>query len=1130
MSLQFILGNSGSGKSEYIYKKITQEAAKNITKNYLVIVPEQFTMQTQKKLVELSANKAIMNIDVLSFQRLAYRVFDELGIKNIQVLEETGKNLVLRKVAQEIEDKLTVLRPNINRIGYIGEIKSLLSELVQYNITPEQLKAYINSGKLSSVLSSKLSDVLVMYEGFDEFMKDRYITAEETLNILRGVAEESNILRDAVIVFDEFTGFTPIQNQLLCELFRISEQVYVTLTIDSREKESFYSCLGMHELFYMPKKTIDTLMKMAATLHVDIEEPVVLEGKKEYRFKNSEEMFFLEQNLFRKAGKKFHNEVNDISVTNCKNPREELVHVARMINDYVQNKNVRYREIAIVTGDVQTYSNYVENIFEQYNIPYFIDTTKDILFHPFIEFVRAILEIIEKDFSYEAVFRFLRCGFCDISEDDIDILENYVLATGIRGKKSWSKRWLRTTKNKNEYDLEKMEALRKLVYEILLPVIEVFENKTVTVRDEIIALYELFVALDVENKLEIKEDEYLQKGDQVKSKEYGQIYEIVMSLFEKYVSILGDEKLSIREFSEILDAGFDAATVAAIPPGYDTVTVGDIERTRLNEVKVLFFVGVNDGIVPKSITKGGIISQYEREILREMDIELAPGARELTFIQRYYLYLNMTKPSHKLHISYARLDASGKTILPSYLIGVIKRLFVDIREQSILDINEELDVSSKKAAKAYLLNKEPDEMWYGIANYFYKTDRNEIDRLLGAKYARFENNPISENVARAIYGNHIEESVTRLEQYARCAYAYFLKYGLSLREREVKEFTSVDIGNIYHEALKRYSVRLEKSEYDWFTVKGELRDEMAELAIEEAFEPYVVAEDSLTNEAKHMMERMKGIFSETVWALTTQVRRGRFVPKEFEISFDDISDVSDLHFDFGDNRTIDLGGRIDRVDTCTDEGKMYVKVVDYKSGGTQFDLVKLYEGTQLQLVVYLNAAIESQKVKHPEVDVIPAGLLYYHIDDPTIEVTTELTEKEIDEIILKKLKPNGVVSSEERIFRAMDEDFESESLVIPVQINKNGSLSARSSVLSQEEFYVVREYASTKIEELGESIFEGRIAVNTDNCKYCSFESVCGVKSKLPGVDNEIREKVEKSEVIDKMIEANAAQKGRKKE
>lgn len=296
MSLQFITGNSGNGKTKYLFNRIVKEAKANPRDNYLVIVPEQFTMQTQRQLVDLSENKAIMNIDVLSFKRLAYRVFDELGITNLTVLEETGKNLVLRKLAAQEADKLGVIGRNLNRIGYISEVKSLLSELVQYNISPEELGRYIASGRLSDTLSDKLKDVLVLYEAFEKFMQDKYITAEEILNVLCNVAEESAILRNSVIAFDEFTGFTPIQNQLIKKLFVISKKIYVTLTIDCRE--DIFKSRGMQELFDMPKRTVKSLTEMAAFYGIEVEEPIILD--KNYRLAENEELSFMEQQLFRK--------------------------------------------------------------------------------------------------------------------------------------------------------------------------------------------------------------------------------------------------------------------------------------------------------------------------------------------------------------------------------------------------------------------------------------------------------------------------------------------------------------------------------------------------------------------------------------------------------------------------------------------------------------------------------------------------------------------------------------------------------------------------------------------------------------------------------------------------------------
>ena len=583
MSLQFVLGSSGSGKTEYIYRQIVEQAGKHPKQNFLVIVPEQFTMSTQQKLVELAPNHAIMNIDVLSFKRLAYRVFDEMGRNDIRVLEETGKNLVLKKVARREEEHLTVLRPNMNRMGYIGEVKSLISELVQYNVSPDRLEDVARRDELSQVLRAKLKDIVTMYRAFTDFMEGSYITAEETLNILSELARNSAILRDSVLVFDEFTGFTPIQNDLMRQLLQVAERVIVTLTMDA--KEDFYLCRGEEELFYLSKKTIQTLMQMAERLHVEVLEPIVLKDSADKRFVKAPDLAFLEQNLFRVSVAQSEKEVEQIHLAATRTPREELTLVAREINRLIR-QGYRYREMAVVTGSMEAYQNYMEPIFTKYEIPYFMDATKEVLFHPFTEFIRAGLEVINSDFSYESVMRFLRCGFSGMEEDEIDQLDNYLLATGIRGKKAWSKRFLKLPGRAQLYDLDKLDAMRMSVWESLLPLSNVFADTGATVHDGIVAYYEVLVGMDIEHQLWAREKQYLEQNEQTKAKEYGQIYKIVLQLFEKYNELLGEEPLAIDDFTEVLDAGLSAASVAVIPPGYDSVTFGDIERTRLNHIKI----------------------------------------------------------------------------------------------------------------------------------------------------------------------------------------------------------------------------------------------------------------------------------------------------------------------------------------------------------------------------------------------------------------------------------------------------------------------------------------------------------------------------------------------------------------
>ena len=544
MALQFVLGSAGSGKSGYVFRKTVKEAQKNLKKNYYVVVPEQFTMQTQRELVRLQEKNSIMNIDVVSFQRLAYRIFDELGKTNMAVLEETGKNLVLRKVAEERMDDLCVMQGNMKKMGYISEVKSLISELTQYNIDPDTLETFIEEQNMPPAFSYKLQDILIMYRGFRSAISGMYITAEEVLEAFCDMAEESKLLQDAVLVFDGFTGFTPIQNNVLYRLMGIVSDIYVTVTIDPAE--DIYSYHDMQELFAMSKKTVASLMKMAEEKHFEVTEPVVLKNPKADRFREAPVLRFLEQNLFRTRHhsyeKKDEKEIKEgIEILSLPNPRRELQYAAEEIARLVHTGAYRYRDFAIISGAIEEYGSYVPQIMEEFGIPFFLDTTKNILLHPFLEFVRSLLQVIEDNFSQEAMFRYLRCGLSQISEDEIDLLENYVLAAGIRGKKKWEARFIYTTHEVTEEDLEALNELRIRVMEPFSELTAVFRKKGATVRECTTALYQFIVSLQIEQQLKYWENQYKEAKDLAKAKEYAQIYRIVMDILDKMATLLGDE-------------------------------------------------------------------------------------------------------------------------------------------------------------------------------------------------------------------------------------------------------------------------------------------------------------------------------------------------------------------------------------------------------------------------------------------------------------------------------------------------------------------------------------------------------------------------------------------------------------
>lgn len=1129
MSLQFIFGNSGSGKSTWLYQQVLKEAACNPEKNYLIIVPEQFTMQTQRELVRLQKAHAIMNVDVLSFARLAYRVFDELGKENLMVLEETGKNLVLRKVAEKERDKLKILGGNIHKMGYVGEVKSFLSELAQYNITPEALQEFLLCHELSESLRRKLEDILVLYQGFREFLEGRFITAEEILGLLGEILDESAMIRDSVIVFDEFTGFTPVQNKLLERLLRVSGQVRVALTMDVRE--DFFHSQGVQELFSMSKKTVASLLKMADRLHVEIKEPVMIPAGK--RYEHTPQLHFMEQNLFRPSSGSYQGEVDSIEMFVHKNPKSELKYVAAQIATLVREKNYRYKDIAVVTGDVNLYANYVAEIFEKYQIPYFVDQTKTILFHPLVEFLRAALEIVEMNFSYESVFRFLRCDLCGYKMAQVDMLENYVLAKGIRGRKKWQAEWKPVSDTESD-EMQELNQLREKLMVRLEPFYQVLSKKEVQVEEATVALYQLLCEYEVEQQLKKKEETYSAAGDFAKAKEYAQVYRIVMELFDKVVALLGKERISIREYSDILDAGFDAAKVAVIPPGNDKVTIGDIERTRLNHIKVLFFVGVNDGIIPKAEGAGGIITQFEREMLSEFQMELAPGARERVFIQKFYLYLNMTKPSDKLYITFSKVNAEGKALRRSYLTGVLLKLFpaLTIKEEPE-GMSEEWILTPLSGMEYFLQGlqeKEPSAFWSALANWYQSNPlfKERVEKLLEASEASYHEEPISKAVTKALYGNVLENSVTRLERFAACAFAHYLQYGLNLKEREVLQFASVDMGNIYHKALECFAKEVKATGLRWASLDENQTEHFIEAAMEETIQSYkdMLALEDAKNQ--YLLQRMKRTLHCAVWAMVRQVKCGQFEPSAFEVAFSGVSELDAIRFELSDEEKMRLKGRIDRIDTYETEDKVYVRIIDYKSGNTTFSLLNLYHGLQLQLVVYMNAALEVIEKKHKGKQVEPAGIFYYQVKHPMIDAEGGESEESLRDAVFEELKLNGLVNKEREVYRAMDTDFLGNSKVIPVGEKTDGSLKAASKVVSGAEFAAIGAFVNNKIAEAGEKIFAGDVAVNPyqiqkqTGCDYCPYHAVCGFDTRLSGYHFRKLEAFDDSTaILEKMKEKN---------
>ncbi|MBR1476473.1 MAG: PD-(D/E)XK nuclease family protein [Lachnospiraceae bacterium] len=1102
MSLRFYLAPSGYGKSTGIFREVLSEAGTDPHSEYLVIVPDQFTMQTQKALSKLSDTGGILNIDVLSFSRLSHRIFEEVGKRDIPILDDTGKNLILQRVASSIKDKLVSMGSFVGKQGYISEIKSAISEFKQYGISVEDMDSLIESAEGRGALSLKLKDLKLLYSGFQKYIDNKFLTTEDTLEELCEALVKSDLIRRSVVIFDGFTGFTPIQYRVIKRIMELSREVRVTLALGLSERPNILD--GEQKLFHLSKKTYADLTHIADELHIDIKDDVYYtEG---YRYKSAADIGFLEGNLFRKTGAVYEDIPENIHLIKTVSPRTEISAVCTYIKRLIMEEGYAYRDIAVVLGDMEGYAPYVENYFYRAGIPFYMDRTRHIILNPLTEYIKSALQLYIKNFDYESVFRFLRTGLSGIAPEEIDVLENYCLKTGIRGIGRW----------KREY--------RELFHDRVLSLYgeEPVRGKRYTAREHIERLLNFLEKNGIEKRLHDMAEGFKENQDAIRFMEYSNVYRYIVMLLEQIYELIGDDELTVREFHDILDAGISEIKVGVLPQSVDRVLVGDMERTRLTGIKALFFMGVNDGNIPKNTSAGGIISDMDREYLKEKGLELAPTPREQVFIQRLYLYLNLTKPEKSLYISYSDIGNDGKAIRPSYLVGILKQLFPGLNEEypdtesaiSRIVTKESglmlLSEGLRDYAEGVLSDEKKDELFSVYEAYDDGDDMRE--KLKNSAFITHKDDRLSKAAARALYGIELKSSVSGLETYASCAYKFFLSYGLHLSEREELNFERSDLGNMYHYVLENFEKELSAIGRSWKDFSEDEAESIIEKLLTEQAMRYGDGVLYSSKRYEYSIKNMAKVMLRTVNSIKYQLRKGKYAPRGYEVKFEHASTLADIDVSLSEEEKLILRGKIDRIDSYNEGDNIFVKVVDYKSGDRDIDLSMVYYGLQLQLVVYMDEAMRLVSAENKGKNVIPGAVLYYHMDDPVVDGDEAISEEEINKEILKKLKMKGLVNSDHDIPESLDEDMReagAKSDIIPVAKKSDGTYYAYSKVFNDKEITELINYVNQETKTSATQILKGDVALNPylspdgkkKACDYCEFSKVCGFDRNIPGCD-----------------------------
>ena len=1107
MGIRFVFGRAGSGKSYYCLNQIKKKLTNDKNNKLIMLVPDQYTFQTEKKLLEYIGEKALLRAEVLSFKRMATRVFDKCGGRAINVIEDSGKNMLIYKLLKDKGEELQYFNRISKQQGFVGIVSKSITEFKKYNISEEILKEKELEIE-NKDLKEKVSDLASIYETFNESLHKGYIDSEDILSILAKKLKECALYNDAEIWVDEFTTFTPQQLEVLKVLAKQCKNVNITLCSDGEIQFTE----GETDIFDVIKNTENRILKMMQENNISYKEPVNLNKKNIYRFKDSKELGHIEKYFFNYPFKIYKDDCKDIRLYKANNNYSEVEWVAQDILKLVRDKGYRYKDIAVVCREIDSYDKITSVIFNEYNIPYFLDKKREILSNPLVVLIISALEILVTNWSYESVFKYVKSGLITLETNFIDKLENYILANGIKGYK-WTRDLL--TSQDEELTQEEIEIF-EYMEEIRRPIINLY-NKIkgdVTVRKYCTALYEFLLEINAFETMDKWLDDFNNKGMQDKIKEYTQVPDIVMDMLDQAVEVLGDEVVDLKTFSKILISGFEEKEIGVIPMALDQVNIGDIARVKGRDVKALYIVGANDGVLPSANKDEGILSDEDRIELKSMGIELASDTRSRVFEEQFMVYTALTIPSNYLMITYPMADFEGKSLRPSIIIPRLKKILPRLKEESeifnnnlfndkyhnitapVPTFNELIEALRREYEK-----EEIEPYWVETFKWFEENeefkDRTKII-FNGLNYTNLVEKIPREKIKR-LYSNdngRLMFSVSRIEKYAQCPFGYYVKYGLKAKDRKVYEFTAPDLGSFMHDILDQFTNKIRKENILW----GDLtKDKCAEIVNELVNSKLKNETNSILNSNKkyqYFSERFKKTITKSVTVISEQMRKGEFDIFKSEFDFGDFKDSDPIKLELPSKETVYLKGRVDRIDKVDLNGETYIRIVDYKSGSKSFDLNELYYGIQIQLLVYLDAILKNSE-QILKTQCMPGGILYFKIDNPIIKSKKALTEEEIQVEVLKKLKMDGLLLKNVELVKSMDRDMETYSLIIPAAFKKDGDFTSTSSVVTESQFELLRKYVNDKMIEICEEMLSGEVKIEpcksskVTYCDYCDYSSIC---------------------------------------
>ena len=1165
--LNIYYGGENIEKEKFIFEHIKGRS--------LLLVPDQFSLQAERDAFFYLDKTGLMDLAVVDFSALGHKILKEAGGPVPPLIDKYGRHMLLTRILEESDDALKIYKGVRGKNSFVERVNMLISEMKRSEVSVDMLREVSESLEDSSFLKYKLKDIVTLFSLYEEAIAGKYLDSEDYITFYGDKMLDSSLVAASDVWVYGFDTFTPKNMLVLERILKTARSLNIVMTWEDAAKTppersgkddagdpsqsgddvtgscrhiacgdaGFLAADDREDLFSLTGFVIRNLVEMAEDLNEEVTcQAITGSGRDNLWSKTLREISVSPEAPLQEKDPR-------ITAVCTSNIYAEADRAAAYILQLVREHGYRFGDIVVVCNDTGLRSGVIRRTFVRWEIPVFIDQKRKVIQHPVVGFLLSLLEIIGSGYRDSAVMQLIKSGFLGLAEEEQDALENYVQQFKIRGT-LWKKPFSRMGDNYTAEDLNRFNGLREQV----VSVIETARDrigKYNTAGEKIRGLYG-FLADDfmMEDRIEAMAKAQQEAGFLDGAAETGQSWNVICRIFDQIVETVGEERLSGRALRQIVEAGLAEMEIGIVPVNPDSVLVGTMQRTRVGRVKALLVLGANEGLLPLQKTDEGLLSEREKAVLEEMDLEFSRTEDMVKQEERLAIYRTLSQPEERLYVSCSRIDENGGELRPSAVFRELEN-FLQSRAESddsvaLGDLEDgevtEIAVSPKGAIsyltdafREYLEDGKLDEDWLYAGLWYGSHEPEEMERIRRGMEFDNEQNALGGQLADALYRGDrraIEASASRLEKYSGCPFAHFISYGLRPEDLRVFEMGPREIGDIYHECIMKLSQRLTAGEDSfqgldavpiaitdpdsrWMKItQEECREEIRRILQEETGTYREGLLSSGRNES-YRTERIVDICSRVAWAMIGQVRRGRIREMYFEQPFARGAQLPPIRVTAGEHEVL-IKGKIDRMDVLEmpeheDGLETAVRIVDYKTGGDSVDVEHFRSGYKLQLMLYLKAATQKQEVK-------PAGVFLFKIREIDADADARTVvpgEAAVEERMEDAYKLEGIVLDDMDLIDAMDTEIGGASKVLPIKyVKKNGTYSGSSGgyLFSREEFEELSAQVDRQVDRICREICDGKIDIRPKkekkkdmegnyktSCKYCSYKSICMFDTAFPG-------------------------------